>query len=178
MYSIIKLISSLAVPFIILTILVYGYLRGVKVYEVFVEGAAEGVRTSIRILPYLVAMLLAIGIFRSSGAMDIFMSIFKFPALLLGIPPQVMPLVLMRPLSGSGALGVLSEILKTYGPDSFIGRVASTMMGSTETILYTISVYFGAVGVKNIRHVLPAALAADLAGVLASVFVCRLFFGS
>lgn len=176
MYYAVKLISSLAVPLVVLVVLIYGYLRGVKVYEVFVEGAAEGIKTSIRILPYLIAMLLAIGIFRDSGAMDIFMYILKFPAFLLGIPPQVMPLVLMRPLSGSGALGVLSEILKTCGPDSFTGRVASTMMGSTETIFYTIAVYFGAVGVKNIRHVLPAALAADLAGVLASVLVCRFFF--
>lgn len=177
MYSVIRTISSLAVPLIVLFVLLYGYLKGVKVYEVFIEGAAEGVKISIKILPYLIAMLLAIGIFRHSGAMEIFIDLIKYPARFLGIPPEVMPLVLMRPLSGSGALGMLTEILKTYGPDTFVGRVASTMMGSTETIFYTIAVYFGAVGIKNIRHVLPAALLADLAGVLASVFICRIVFG-
>ncbi len=177
MYSIIETVSTLAIPFIVLMVLLYGYYKGVRVYEVFVEGAGEGIKISVRILPYLLAMLLAIGVFRYSGAMEIFIYVIKYPARLMGIPPEIIPLVLMRPLSGSGALGVLSETLKVYGPDSFVGRVASTMMGSTETIFYTIAVYFGAVGIRNIRHVLPAALLADLAGVIASVLVCRLVFG-
>jgi spore maturation protein B len=178
MYGLIQFISSMAVPLMVLFIIVHGYLKGIKVYEIFVEGAAEGIKTSIKVLPYLVAMLLAIGIFRSSGAMEIFISALKYPAGLLDIPREVVPLVLMRPLSGSGALGVVSEILRTHGPDSFAGRVASTMMGSTETIFYTIAVYFGAVGIKDTRHVLPAALLADLAGIIASVFICRIVFGS
>jgi len=177
MFGLIQGLSSIAVPFIILFIVVHGYLNGVKVYEVFVEGAAEGIKTAVKVLPYLVAMLLAIGIFRSSGAMEIFTAALRYPAWVLGIPQEVIPLMLMRPLSGSGALGVVSEILKTYGPDSFAGRVASTMMGSTETIFYTIAVYFGAVGIKDTRHVLHAALLADLAGILAAVTICRIVFG-
>ncbi|HQA47439.1 MAG TPA: spore maturation protein [Bacillota bacterium] len=177
METAIKTISAFAVPLVVAFILVHGYIKGVKVYEVFVEGAAEGIKTSLRILPYLIAILMAIGVFRSSGAMDILLALLKVPARLLGIPAEVMPLVLIRPLSGSGALGVLSEILNTYGPDSFAGRVAATMMGSTETIFYTITVYFGAVGIKDTRHVLPAALVADLAGVIASVVICSIIFG-
>ncbi|HOC09081.1 MAG TPA: spore maturation protein [Bacillota bacterium] len=177
METAIKTISAFAVPLVVAFILVHGYIKGVKVYEVFVEGAAEGIKTSLRILPYLIAILMAIGVFRSSGAMDILLALLKVPARLLGIPAEVTPLVLIRPLSGSGALGVLSEILNTYGPDSFAGRVAATMMGSTETIFYTITAYFGAVGIKDTRHVLPAALVADLAGVIASVVICSIIFG-
>lgn len=177
METAIKTISAFAVPLVVAFILVHGYIKGVKVYEVFVEGAAEGIKTSLRILPYLIAILMAIGVFRSSGAMDILLALLKVPARLLGIPAEVTPLVLIRPLSGSGALGVLSEILNTYGPDSFAGRVAATMMGSTETIFYTITVYFGAVGIKDTRHVLPAALVADLAGVISSVIICSIIFG-
>ena len=177
METAIKTISAFAVPLVVAFILVHGYIKGVKVYEVFVEGAAEGIKTSLRILPYLIAILMAIGVFRSSGAMDILLALLKVPARLLGIPAEVTPHVLIRPLSGSGALGVLSEILNTYGPDSFAGRVAATMMGSTETIFYTMTVYFGAVGIKDTRHVLPAALVADLAGVIASVVICSIIFG-
>ncbi|MDD2573605.1 MAG: nucleoside recognition domain-containing protein [Bacillota bacterium] len=177
MRVLIETLSAFAVPLLIALVLIHGYKKGVKVYEVFVEGAAEGIKTSVRILPYLTAILMAIGIFRSSGAMDILMIILKTPAGLLGIPAEIMPLVLIRPLSGSGALGVVSEIFATYGPDSFVGRAAGTMMGSTETIFYTIAVYFGAVGIRDTRHVLPSAFVADLAGVVASVVVCRLIFG-
>ena len=177
METAIKTISAFAVPLVVAFILVHGYIKGVKVYEVFVEGAAEGIKTSLRILPYLIAILMAIGVFRSSGAMDILLALLKVPAKLLGIPSEVTPLVLIRPLSGSGALGVLSEILNTYGPDSFAGRVAATIMGSTETIFYTTTVYFGAAGIKDTRHVLPAALVADLAGVIASVVICSIIFG-
>lgn len=176
MYSIVKVISVMSIPLIVSLVLVHGYLKGVKVYEVFVEGAAEGIKTAVRILPNLIAILMAIGIFRSSGAMDLLLLLLKVPAKLAGIPPEVMPLVLIRPLSGSGALGMACEIFETYGPDSFAGRVAGTMMGSTETIFYTIAVYFGAIGIKDTRHVLPSALLADLAGVMASVAVCSLIF--
>lgn len=177
MYRFVTIASSLAIPLLVTMVLVHGHIKGVKVYEAFVEGAADGIKTAVRILPYIAAMLLAMGIFRDSGAMDALITVFRYPAALFGIPPEVIPLIMMRPLSGSGALGVLSEILTAYGPDSFAGRVASTIMGSTETIFYTIAVYFGAVGIKNTRHVLPAALLADLAGVLASVMVCSAVFG-
>jgi spore maturation protein B len=176
MQSIVGAMSALAVPLLVALVLTYGYVKGVKIYEVFIEGAAEGIKTSIKILPYLVAILMAIGIFRSSGAMDLLVFLFSIPAKLIGIPSEVMPLVFIRPLSGSGALGVLYEILSTYGPDSFAGRAASTMMGSTETIFYTMAVYFGAVGIKDTRHVLASALLADLAGVIASVTICSLIF--
>jgi spore maturation protein B len=177
MAVIIRTVSAFAVPLVVSFILIHGYAKGIKVYEVFVEGAAEGIKTSLRILPYLIAILMAIGVFRDSGAMGILFILLKVPARLLGIPAEVMPLVLIRPLSGSGALGTVSEIFATYGPDSFVGRVAATMMGSTETIFYTIAVYFGAVGIKDTRHVLPSAFVADLAGVIASVVICSLFFG-
>ncbi|MGI6703870.1 MAG: spore maturation protein [Clostridia bacterium] len=177
MRLLIEALSAFAVPLLVAFVLIHGYKKGVKVYEVFVEGAAEGIKTSVRILPYLIAILMAIGIFRSSGAMDILLVLLRIPAGLLGIPAEVMPLVLIRPLSGSGALGVVSEIFATYGPDSFAGRVAGTMMGSTETIFYTTALYFGAVGIRDTRHVLPSALMADMAGVVASVVVCRLIFG-
>lgn len=170
-------LSAFAIPSLVAMVFMYGHKKGVKVYEVFVEGAGEGLKTSLRILPYLIAILMAIGIFRSSGAMDILLIILRVPAGLFGIPAEVMPLVLIRPFSGNGALGVLGEIFSIYGPDSFAGRVASTVMGSTETIFYTVAVYFGAIGIRDIRHVLPAAFVADLAGVIASVVVCKLIFG-
>ncbi len=172
----VKNLSAFAVPSLVALVFLYGHGKGVKIYEVFVEGAAEGLKTSLRILPYLIAILMAIGIFRSSGAMDILLMLLRAPAGVFGVPAEVMPLVLIRPFSGSGALGVLGEIFAVYGPDSFAGRVGSTVMGSTETIFYTIAVYFGSVGIRDTRHVLPAAFFADIAGVIASVVVCRLFF--
>ena len=124
----------------------------------------------------MVAMFVAIGIFRSSGAMDILINIVAPVTSLLGIPSQILPLAIIRPMSGIASTGMLAEILKAYGPDSYIGRVASTMMGSTETIFYTLSVYFGSIGVKRIRYTLWAALLADLAGFIASVVICSIVF--
>jgi len=175
--SLILNVSIFAIPLFIFIVLSYGYAKGVKVYEVFVEGAKEGIGTSIRVLPYLVAMLVAIGIFRSSGAMEMISYYLSPLTSFAGIPPEILPLALMRPMSGMGSTGILAEILKTYGPDSFPGRVASTLMGSTETIFYTLAVYFGSVGIKNIRHTLVAALVAEIGGLIASVYICRWFFG-
>ena len=165
-------------PLIIIGILVYGYLKDVKLYEVFVEGAKEGLGVSIKILPYLVTMLFAIAVFRESGALVIITDVLTPILNPLGIPPEVLSLAFMKPISGSGALGITAELLKNYGPDSLIGRIASTMMGSTETIFYTMAVYYGAVGIKKMRHTLPCALLAHAAGVVASCIICRLFFGS
>lgn len=167
---------SYIIPLIILFILSYGYIKGVKVYEVFIEGAKEGLQITYRIFPYIAAMLLAVGMLRSSGGLDFILRILSPVTNAVGIPEEVMPLVIMKPLSGSGALGVLADILKRVGPDSFAGIVASTIMSSTETIFYTITVYFGSVGIKNIRHTLAAAIIADLAGVIGAVIICTMLF--
>ncbi|MFO7295809.1 MAG: nucleoside recognition domain-containing protein [Clostridia bacterium] len=177
MAGVINIISSFAIPAFIFIVLIYGHLNGVNVYDSFVEGAKEGLTTAVKVLPYMVAMFVAIGIFRTSGAMDILVSLISPFVESVGIPAQILPLVIMRPMSGSASMGILAELFKVYGPDSFIGRIASTVMGSTETIFYTLSVYFGAVGIKRIRHTLWAALLADLAGLMASVMVCSIVFG-
>lgn len=176
MVEAVKTVSVFAIPAFIIFILVYGYLKGVPVYETFIEGAKEGFATSIRILPYLVAMFMAIGIFRSSGAMEFFINILNPVMKVIGVPPEILPLALIRPISGAASIGVLGEILKNYSPDSHIGRVASTLMGSQETTFYTISIYLGSVGIRKIKYTLWAALFADLIGVIASVAVCNLFF--
>ncbi|MDP4093035.1 MAG: spore maturation protein [Bacillota bacterium] len=172
-----KSISAYAIPVIILVVLIAGMYKGVKVYDIFIEGAKEGLTTVIRILPSLVGLLVAVSVFRASGALDLIIYAFKPLATALSIPPDALPLAFLRPISGSASLAMVSDIIKTHGPDSFVGRVVSTMMGSTETIFYTLTVYFGAVGIKNIRYTLAAALIADFASVIASVWACRLFFG-
>jgi spore maturation protein B len=155
----------------------WGFFKKVRVYEVFVEGAKDGFHTAIRIIPYLVAMLFAIGIFRASGAMDVLISIIAPLTNLIGMPPDALPMALMRPLSGSGSLGIMTELMKVHGPDSFIGVLASTLYGSSETTFYILAVYFGSVNIKNTRHAVPVGLLADLAGMLAAVFICRILFG-
>lgn len=177
MVDAIKQISMYTMPLIVIFILVYGYLKGVKLYEVFVEGAKEGLSVSINIMPYLITMLFAIGVFRESGVSNIITDAAAPVLKFLGIPPELLPLVLMKPLSGSGSLGLTAEIIKQYGADSLIGRIAATMMGSTETIFYTMAVYYGAVGIKKMRHTLPCALLAHLTGVIASCIICRMVFG-
>lgn len=177
MIEIIKVISVFAIPGFMVFVLTYGYIRGVNVYDTFIEGAKEGLSTVIRVFPYMVAMFVAIGIFRSSGAMDILVKILSPLTGILGIPGEILPLALMRPVSGIASTGILGELFKTYGPDSFIGRAASTMMGSTETIFYTLSIYFGAVGIKKIRYTLWGSLLADIAGLVASIIVCSIVFG-
>ena len=175
--SCIKLISVLAIPVFMLVFLGWGYAKKIKVYEVFVEGAKEGFSVAIRIIPYLVAMLVAIGIFRASGAMDFVVWALSPITSLIGMPAEVLPLGLLRPLSGSGSMGLMTELMKTHGPDSYIGVLASTMFGSSETTFYVIAVYFGAVGIKNTRHALPAGLIADLFGMLGALFIVRILFG-
>jgi len=176
--EVVNTISIWAIPFIIIFIVIIGYMRKVKVYEVFTEGAKEGFTTAVMIIPFLVAMLVGIGIFRASGAMDFLINILSPVTNLLGIPSETLPMALMRPLSGGGAQGVMTEIFNTHGPDSFIGRVTATMMGATETTFYVLAVYFGSIAVTNTRHCLPAGLLADLAGFVASVIVVRLVLGA
>ncbi|QZY54446.1 spore maturation protein [Crassaminicella profunda] len=174
--KIMETISIYAIPLIILIIPLYGFIKKVKVYEAFTEGAKEGFKTGVMIIPYLVAMLVAIGIFRKSGAMDLLVSAVSPITNLIGMPAEVLPMAIMRPLSGGGASGIMNDLFTTYGPDSLIGRMASIMNGSTETTFYVLAVYFGAVGIKKTRHALPAGLIADFVGLITAVFVTNLMF--
>ncbi len=174
--TIIELISIVAIPAIIATFVIWAVVKKVHMYEIFVEGAKEGFTTAVRIIPYLVAMLFAIGMFRASGAMDLFVMIFSPLTNLIGLPAEALPMALMRPLSGSGSLGIMTEILKTHGPDSFLGILVSTMYGSTETTFYVLAVYFGSVKIRNTRHAVPAGLIGDVCGLLGALFICKLLF--
>jgi spore maturation protein B len=168
--------SILAIPLIILVFLGYGYVKKVKVYEVFVEGAKEGFEVGVKIIPYLVAMLVAIAMFRASGALDVLTAVLSPLTNFIGMPSEVLPMAFMRPLSGSGSIGVMTELMQTHGVDSLIGFMASTMFGSTETTFYVVAVYFGAVNIYKTRYALPAGLLADAAGLITAVYVCRLVF--
>ena len=156
--ALINIISVVAIPLMFLIFLGWGLVKKVKVYEVFVEGAKDGFNVAIRIIPYLVAMLVAIGIFRASGALELMIAVLGPATNLIGMPPETLAMALMRPLSGSGSLGIMTELMKVHGPDSLIGIMASTMYGSSETTFYVLAVYFGAVGVKNTRHAVPTGL--------------------
>ena len=169
--------SRLSIPFLLSAFPLYAVLRRVKVYEEFVDGAKEGFEVAIRIIPYLVAILVAIGMFRASGAMDLLAKALQPVMEVVHFPPDLLPLVLMRPLSGSGSLGLFAELVKNFGPDSLIARTGGTIYGSTETTFYVLAVYFGSVGIKRTRHALLAGLTADLVGVVVSVVVCYLVFG-
>jgi len=175
--DIINIVSIAAIPFLIFSFIGYGALKKVKVYEQFVEGAKEGFNIAVRIIPYLVGMLMAIGIFRAGGAMEWLILILRPFTDLIGMPAEALPMALMRPLSGSGSLGIMAEIISVHGPDSFIGILVSTFFGSTETTFYVLAVYFGAVNIRNTRHALPVGLLADAAGLLGALFIVKLLFG-
>lgn len=163
------------IPVIILVIVAYGFEKGVPVYECFIEGAKEGLTICLKIFPYLLAMLIAVGVFRESKGMDYLIRAVTPVVKYIGLPPEVVPLAMIKPLSGSGAMGVFVDIMKKFGTDSYIGLVASIMMGTTETIFYTLTVYYGAVGVKKIRHTLWAAIFADLTAIIMAVNMAKLF---
>jgi spore maturation protein SpmA len=168
--------SEMAIPFIVSFFPLYAFARGVKVYEEFVEGAKEGFNVAVRIIPYLVAILVAMGMFRAAGGIEM-MAQALGPALnRIGFPADLLPVVLVRPLSGSATLGLFGELIKAHGPDSFIARTAGTILGSTETTFYVLAVYFGSVGIRRTRHAVLAGLAADLTGVVASFVICRAVF--
>ncbi|AGB17832.1 spore maturation protein [Thermoanaerobacterium thermosaccharolyticum] len=171
-----KIISELIIPVVLLIIPLYGLIKHVKVYEVFVDGAKDGINTMTKIFPALLAMLVAVGVLRSSGALDGFAKLIEPFTSRIGMPSEVIPLALIRPLSGSGALGIATELIKSKGPDSFTAKLASVMYGSTETTFYVLAVYFGSVGVKKMRHSIIAGIAADIVAILSSVFYSRLFF--
>jgi spore maturation protein B len=169
-------ISLWAMPVLLVTIPLVGIIRGVKVYDVFIEGAKEGFDVAIRIIPFLVGILVAIGMFRGSGAMDLLTAVLRPLVAPIGFPPELVPLGILRSLTGSGSLAFTTDLIKSHGPDSFIGRVAATMYGSTETTFYVLAVYFGAVGVTRTRHAVPAALLADIVAAFAAVAVWSLMF--
>ena len=171
-------LSSLIIPLLLSAVAVCGMGRRVDVYGALTRGAEEGLAVLLRIIPALVGLLTAVSMFRASGAME-WVSDLCAPLLeAAGIPPETAPLMLIRPVSGSGALAVASELITTHGPDSYAARVAAVMLGSTETTFYTIAVYFGSAGIHRTRHTVPAALTADIAGFLASALAVRLFFGT
>lgn len=163
-------------PAVILCIVLFGLFRNVPLFDTFVAGAKEGLRSTVSILPSLVGLIMAVSMLSASGALDLFSSALAPAARALGLPPQVMPLALIKPVSGSGSTAVLTQIFKDCGPDSFPGRVASVMSGSTETTFYAIAVYFGAVDIRKTRHTIPAALAGDLTACILSALTVRLFF--
>src|SRR5436190_1036549 len=166
-------LSLLAIPFLLSFFPIYAAARRVKVYEEFVEGAKEGFNVILRIIPFLVTILVAIGMFKGAGGIDL-LTKWLAPVLApLHFPPDLLPLALMRPLSGSGTLALLTEIVHRLGPDNIVSLTAATIYGSTETTFYVAAVYFGSVGVKQTRHAIPAGLLADLVGVIASVAICR-----
>ncbi|MBB3069605.1 spore maturation protein B [Paenibacillus baekrokdamisoli] len=155
----------------------YAAFRKVPVYETFIEGAKDGFGTAINIIPHLVGMMVAISMFRASGAMDMLASLISPLFNRLGIPSEVLPLGLLRPLTGAGSLAFTTELIKTYGPDSMIGRIASTIQGSTDTTLYVLTVYFGAVGIKKSRYALKVGLFSDFVGFAAAIIICLFVFG-
>ena len=167
----INYISTLAVPFTILLVIIYGLIEKNKVFDTFIEGATEGIEIVIKIFPTLIGLFLAIGALRSSGIIDLFIKFMNPIIQLFKIPSEIIPLALLRPISGSASMAIATDIMSTYGVDSKIGLIASTIMGSTETTLYTIAVYTSAVGIKKIRFVLAAALIADFIGMISSVLI-------
>ncbi len=175
--AIIGLLSYWVIPVIVVGFPLYGLYKRVPVYESFVEGAKEGFNVAVRIIPYLVAILFAIGMFRASGAMDALVTALNPLLSLIGFPAEVVPMALIRPLTGSGSAGLVADMINQYGEDSLFVKMAATMFGSTETTFYVIAVYFGAVNVKKTRHAVPAGLTADIAAMLVAVWVVRLLFG-
>ncbi|MCC5875940.1 MAG: spore maturation protein [Candidatus Sumerlaeia bacterium] len=174
---VITTVSDWAVPLIILGIPIIGFIKGVKVYEVFVEGAKEGFDVAVKIMPYLVAILVAIGMLRDVQFIEFFGALVGPITDLFRMPPEILPMALIRPLSGGGATGIMVSIFAEHGPDSYIGLMASVMMGSTETTFYVLAVYFGSVNIRKTRHALPAGLFADVVGIITAVVLCAIVFG-
>lgn len=177
MVNLIGTLSTWAIPMMILLIFSYAIWKRVNIYEAFIEGASQGFQIAVDLIPYLLAMMVAIGIFRSSGAMGILAIIMQPVTDFLGIPSEILPLAILRPLSGGGALGVSAELIHAYGADSFIGRLASTMQGSSDTTFFVLTLYFGSVGIKHYRHALGLGLLADGITFVASVYLVKIFFG-
>lgn len=176
-FEIIDVLSKIAIPCMIVGIISYGASKGIKVYDSFTEGAKDGLTTAIRIVPFFVAMLVAIGVFRASGAMEFLVKVLSPITNIFNIPGEVVTMIFMRPLSGSGAQGIVSEMAVTHGPESLISRTVAVMMGSTETTLYTLAVYFGSISIRKQRHALKAGLIADFIGLISAIYITKFFFG-
>jgi len=169
-------ISLWAIPVMLVGIPLIGMIRKVKVYDVFVEGAKEGFDVAVKIIPFLVGILVAIGMFRGSGAMDLLTGALRPLMSATGFPAELVPLAILRTLTGSGSLAFTTDLIKTYGPDSLMARMAATMYGSSETTFYVLAVYFGAITVRRTRHAVPAALIGDIVAAIATVAVCMWLF--
>lgn len=171
-------LDNMIIPAVMCGIVIYALSKRVDVFGTFLEGAKEGISTSVSILPALVALMTCVGMFKASGALDMLTLVTSPFAAILNLPKEVIPLAVLRPISGSGAMVIYKGILDAFGPDSYIGRVASVMEGSSETTFYTIAVYYGATKITKTRHTLPASLTADLMGVVMSAIMVRAFFGA
>jgi len=174
--NVLGLLSYWVIPVIVVGIPFYGLIKRVPVYETFVEGAKDGFQVAVRILPYLVAILFAIGMFRASGAMDALVTALNPILTPLGFPGEVLPMVIIRPLTGSGSAGLVADMIQQYGEDSIFVKMAAVMFGSTETTFYVIAVYFGAINIKKTRHAVAAGLTADIAAMIIAVWIVRLLF--
>lgn len=172
--KLINFLSALAIPLTIIIIILFGLKEKVKVFDVFLDGAKDGMKMVVELFPTLLGIFLAIGLLRTSGILDFIINLISPITNILGIPSQILPLAMLRPISGSASIGVAVDIMNNYGVDSLIGIITSTIMGSTETTFYTIAVYTACVKIKKIRFVLLAALLADFAGMIASVAICRI----
>ncbi|MBL5768313.1 spore maturation protein [Heyndrickxia sporothermodurans] len=174
---ILSIVSIWIIPILIGFILIYSVMKKTPAYESFVDGGKEGIKIAVSIIPFLVGMLVAITVFRASGALDFFVQLLRPVLDFLGVPSEIVPLALIRPISGNAALGIMSDILKVHGPDTFIGKLASTIQGSTDTTLYVLTVYFGAVGIKKMGDALKVGLLADLVGIGAAIIIITWMFG-
>lgn len=174
--KIILYISDMLIPLTILGILAYGFLQKVNVYDTFVEGAKDGISIAFKIWPTIVGLMVAIGMLRASGTLDVLSIVVKPFTEAVHIPSPLVPLILMRPISAAGSTGIVLDLFQKFGPDSYIGRVASVMMGCTETVFYTISLYFMSVKIKNTRYAVKGALWATFAGIAASIIICLWIF--
>lgn len=177
MTRLLNLISLWALPLIILVALTFGIIKKVPIYEEFTEGAKEGFKVSVKIIPYLVAIIVAISMLRASGAIEMLANLMAPILTKFHIPADTLPLMIVRSLSGSGALGIFSDIANNLGPDSYATKLSAIMLGSSETTFYVLAVYFGSVGIKKIRYALVIGLLADLVGVIAAISVCHCMFG-
>ncbi len=177
MVEIMSVISLWSIPVMIALIIVSGLVKRVPLYESFVEGAKDGFGTAVSIIPHLVGMMVAVEVFRSSGALGWIMGLIDPLLAKLHVPSQIIPLALLRPITGAGSTAVMNDIFMHFGPDSFIGKLASVMQGSTDTTLYILTVYFGSVGIRKYRYALKVGLISDLAGIIASIIIVQLMFG-
>lgn len=167
-------IGSCSIPIIVSLIVLLGFFKRINVFDAFIEGAKDGIKSTYQIAPSLIGLITAVSMLKTSGALDIFSSCFSRFTDTLKIPSEIIPLMILRPISGSGSIALLDNMFKNFSPDSTIGKISSVMMGSTETTFYAITVYFGSIGVKNIRHTVPCAVLADIAGFIMSIITVNI----